>query len=332
MVDMGNMSSLMASAEDFFTVIRSGGSLYVGSSFSIFLASIIAPFLADIVLGVITMALSSKGYVHIGLLATAGPVHIVTHVFRATPDARSKKHFGIGVGVLVLATVVAAIPAALHQLLVPSSNPPIAAVWALNAKKTNAAAFSEIYKKPRWDITWCVPRDGPTQTVAGSVGSVLAKFSANLNSTEGLYPTISFPMKRDEFTPSNMMAALESGTMTRLRRASASAGTVLSVDVPISRKTSIKYAIAQYYEGLSSLSPSESDLKSCDGAVTTVVTISESTKTPTATEIECTGYGVYKHDHTAFEFILCYDHGKSGGYTAANRTVAILFLYQPRLK
>ncbi|KAJ3262848.1 hypothetical protein HDU77_011709 [Chytriomyces hyalinus] len=328
---MGNMTSLTASAEDFFTVIRSGGSLYVGSGFSIFLASIISPFLADIVLGVIAMALSSKGYVHIGLLATAGPVPIVTHLFRVTPGGRSIKHFGIGVGVLVLATVVAAIPAALHQLLVPASSPPIATVWALNAK-TNSVAFSERYKRKRSNIEWCVPRDGPTQTVAGSVGSVLAKFSANLNCTEGLYPTTFFPMNSDEFTPSNMMAALESGTMTTLRRASMTAGPVLSIDVPLSRKTNIKYAIAQYFEGLSSLSPSKSDLKSCDGAVTTVVAISKTSKSPTATEIRCMGYGVEMHENTAWEFILCYDHGEIGGYTAANRTVAIFVSTKTEVK
>ncbi|KAI8845136.1 hypothetical protein BJ741DRAFT_659234 [Chytriomyces cf. hyalinus JEL632] len=316
---MGNTTSLTASAQEFFTVIVSGRSLYVGSAFSIFLASIIAPFLADIILGTIAMALSSKGYVHVALMANAGTVSIVKDMFRVSPEGRSKGHFGVGCSVLILAIVIAAIPAAIHQLLVPALNPPIATVWPLNAK-TNEVAFSERFGKRRANVEWCVPRDGPSQTVASSVGSMVAKFNANPNCKEGLNLTVGFQTMRQIVTPSNLLAALESSTMTRLSRVGPSGAAVLGLDVPLSRKTDIKYAVAMYYEGLSSLSPSGSE--GCDAAVTAVVTISKTNNTPTAIEIDCTAYGVDLHDKKVWEFMMCYDHGTYTRYTA-NRTVAI---------
>ncbi|KAJ3262849.1 hypothetical protein HDU77_011710 [Chytriomyces hyalinus] len=325
---MGNMSSLMASAEDFFTVIRSGGSLYVGSSFSIFLASIIAPFLADIVLGVITMVLSFKGFVHIALLASAGPIPTLTTVFRVNPKGRNKAHFGVGFSVLVLAIVIAAVPAAIHQLLVPMANPPIATVWPLNAKSIEMAemAFSERYRVPHRDITWCVPKDGPMQSFASSSGTAVSKFSANPNCKEGLNHKLFFPAVVDEPTPLNMMAALESSTMTRLGRVPEAAnGAFFGIDVAISRKTDIKYAIAKYYDGLTTLSPSLNPGEDCEGAVTTVVTISKTTKTPTATEVSCTAYGVDNPAYQAWEYMMCYDYGGVGVFTG-NRTVAIFVL------
>ncbi|KAJ3230386.1 hypothetical protein HDU81_004568 [Chytriomyces hyalinus] len=317
---MGNTTSLTASAQDFFTIIVSGRSLFVGSAFSIFLASLVAPFLADIILGTIAVVLSRRGFVHVALLANVGPLAILKDMFRVT--TRSINHIAVGFSVLMLATFVAAIPAAIHQLLVPTSNPPIATVWPLNAM-SGELAFSERFGKRRANVEWCVPKDGPSQTVANSVGSVVAKFSANPNCKEGLNLPPGFMSMRQGVTPSNLLAGLASSTMSSLRRLDPTGGTVLGLDVPMSRKTNIKYAIASYYEGLSSLSPSTSDLKSCDAAVTTVVTISKTSKTPTATEIDCIAYGVDMHDKPSWEFILCYHHGKVGAYTGANRTVAI---------
>ncbi|KAJ3251755.1 hypothetical protein HDU77_005684 [Chytriomyces hyalinus] len=319
---MGNINSLAASAQDFFTIIVFGRSVFVGSAFSIFLTSITAPFLADIILGTIAVVLSRQGLVHVALLANSSPLSIVKDMFRVTPEGRNKAHFAVGSSVLLLALVIAAIPAAIHQLLVPTSNPPIATVWPLNAR-SGEPAFSERFGRKRANVEWCVPRDGPTQTVASSVGSVVAKFSANPNCTEGLNLTVGFQnMRHHIVTPSNLLAGLESSTMTRLSRVGPSGGTVLGIDVPLSRKTDIKYAIATYYEGLSSLSPSRSE--GCDAAVTTVVTISKTFKTPTATELDCTAYGVDLHEIRAWEFIMCYHHdGSFGNYTGANRTVAI---------
>ncbi|KAI8845134.1 hypothetical protein BJ741DRAFT_139498 [Chytriomyces cf. hyalinus JEL632] len=233
---------------------------------------------------------------------------------------QSKAHFGVGFTVLLLAIFVAAIPAGIHQLLVPTSNPPIATVWPLNAR-SGELAFSERFGRRRGKVEWCVPRDGPSQTVASSVGSMVAKFNANPNCKEGLNLTVGFQTMRQIVTPSNLLTALESSTMIRLSRVAPAAGTILGLDVPLSRKTDIKYAIESHYEGLSDLSPSGS--KGCDAAVTTVVTISRTSKTPTATEIDCTAYGVDMHDKTSYEFIMCYHHGKVGAYKAENRTVAI---------
>ncbi|KAI8820917.1 hypothetical protein BJ741DRAFT_715680 [Chytriomyces cf. hyalinus JEL632] len=210
-----DMASLPAIAEDFFTVIVSGRTIYVGSSFSIFLASLIAPFLADIILGVIAMALGSKGFVHIGLLATAGPVSILAHLFRVHPEGRTTKHFGIGVGVLALAAVIAAVPAALHQLLVPSSNPPISTVWPLNLK-TNEVVLSDRYGRSRTNVEWCVPKDGPSQSFASGSGTAVAKFSANPNCVDGVLQKNSFPKMLQLVTPQNLLLALESSTMTSL--------------------------------------------------------------------------------------------------------------------
>ncbi|KAJ3231956.1 hypothetical protein HDU78_007434 [Chytriomyces hyalinus] len=327
---MGNVASLAASAQDFFTIIVSGRSLFVGSAFSIFLASLIAPFLADIILGVIAMALSSKGFVHVAVLASAGPIPTLTTVFRVTPEGRNKAHFGVGFSVLVLAIVIAAVPAAIHQLLVPMANPPIATVWPLNAK-TNEVAFSEIYRRKRSDITWCVPTDGPMQSFASSSGTAVSKFSANPNCKEGLSQKLFFPAVVDELTPSTMMAALKSSTMTRLGRVSEAAnGAILGIDVAISRKTDIKYAIAKYYEGLTTLSPSLTPGENCDGAVTTVVTILKTNRTPTATEVSCTAYGVDNPAYQAWEYMLCYDHGGVGVFTG-NRTVAIFVAIQSQV-
>ncbi|KAJ3231955.1 hypothetical protein HDU78_007433 [Chytriomyces hyalinus] len=318
---MGNASSLIANIHSFFTVIVSGRSVYVGSAFSIFLASIIAPFLADVILGTIDVALSRKGFVHVAFLANVGPFSVVKDLFRVTPAGRNKAHFGVGFTVLILAIIIAAVPAVVHQLLVPSSNPPIATVWPLNARPGELKAFSERFGKTRDKVEWCVPKDGPTQTVANSLGSVVAKFSANLDCTERLDQKLEFPALRQGVTPSNLMAGLQSSTMTTLSRLSSSGGNALGIDVPLSRKTDIKYAVASYYVAMLGLSTSPPK-KSCDGAVTTVVTISNTGKTPTAAEIACTAYGVNMHVNTTWEFILCYDHGKDRAFSA-DRTVAI---------
>ncbi|KAJ3384500.1 hypothetical protein HDU80_000914 [Chytriomyces hyalinus] len=318
---MGNVSSLIANIQGFFTVIVSGRSVFVGSAFSIFLASIIAPFLADTILGTTAVALSRNGFVHVAFLANVGPFSVVKDLFRVTPAGRNKAHFGVGFGVLVLAIIIAAVPAVIHQLLVPSSNPPIATVWPLNAN-SGEKAFSVRFGKTRDKVEWCVPKDGPTQTVANSLGSVVAKFSANLDCTEGLNLPLDFKTIQQKVTPSNLMAGLDSSTMTRLSRLSASGADFLGIDVPLSRKTNIKYAIAQYYEGTPYLAPSDSDKKNCDAAVTTVVTISNTGKTPTAAELDCTAYGIDIHDTSSWEFIMCYDHGGSNSYVA-DRTVAI---------
>ncbi|KAJ3262861.1 hypothetical protein HDU77_011722 [Chytriomyces hyalinus] len=296
---MGNTASLTANIHSFFTVIVSGRSLYVGSAFSIFLASIIAPFLADVILGTIAVALSRKGFVHVAFLANVGPVFVLKDLFRVTPAGRNKAHFGIGFGVLILAIIIAAVPAAIHQLLVPSSNPPIATVWPLNARPGELKAFSERFGKTR-DKVEC----------------------ANLDCTEGLNLPLDFKTMQQKVTPSNLMAGLDSSTMTRLSRLSASGADFLGIDVPLSRKTNIKYAIAQYYEGMPYLAPSDSDKRSCDAAVTTVVTISNTGKTPTAAELDCTAYGIDIHETSSWEFIMCYDHGGSDSYVA-DRTVAI---------
>ncbi|KAJ3231954.1 hypothetical protein HDU78_007432 [Chytriomyces hyalinus] len=328
---MGNTASLTANIHSFFTVIVSGRSLYVGSAFSIFLASIIAPFLADVILGTIAVALSRKGFVHVAFLANVGPVFVLKDLFRVTPAGRNKAHFGIGFGVLILAIIIAAVPAAIHQLLVPSSNPPIATVWPLNARPGELKAFSERFGKTRDKVEWCVPKDGPTQTVANSLGSVVAKFSANLDCTEGLNLPLDFKTMQQKVTPSNLMAGLDSSTMTRLSRLSSSGADFLGIDVPLSRKTNIKYAIAQYYEGMPYLAPSDSDKRSCDAAVTTVVTISNTGKTPTAAELDCTAYGIDIHETSSWEFIMCYDHGGSNSYVA-DRTVAIFVSTKAHVK
>ncbi|KAJ3230377.1 hypothetical protein HDU81_004559 [Chytriomyces hyalinus] len=318
---MGNTASTTANIQGFFTVIVSGRSVYVGSAFSIFLASLVAPFLADIILGCVAMALSSKGFVHVAILANVGPVSIIKDLFRVTPEGRNSKHFGIGFSVFFLAAFIAAVPAVIHQLLVPTANPPIATVWPLNAM-TGELAFSERFGKRRANVEWCVPRDGPSQTVANSLGSVVSKFSANPNCKEDLNLTLSFPTLQHIVTPANLLAGLESSTMTRLSRVGGSGGAILGIDVPISRKTDIKYAIARYYEGFSGLSPSKSDPKSCDAALTTVVTITKTSQTPTAALIDCTAYGVDMHDTQDWEFTMCYDYGGTGNFTG-NRTVAI---------
>ncbi|KAJ3234006.1 hypothetical protein HDU78_006084 [Chytriomyces hyalinus] len=85
---MGNTTSPTTNAQNFFTVIVSGRSVFVGSAFSIFLASLIAPFLADIMLEVIAMALSSKGFVHVALMANSGTVSFVN--LTAPPMAKSQ--------------------------------------------------------------------------------------------------------------------------------------------------------------------------------------------------------------------------------------------------
>ncbi|KAJ3400155.1 hypothetical protein HDU80_007229 [Chytriomyces hyalinus] len=316
---MGNTESLTANFHAFFTVIVSGRSLYVGSAFSIFLASIIAPFLADTILGTTAVALSRKGFVHVAFLANVGPVSILKDLFRVTPAGRNKAHFGIGCSVLILAIFIAAVPAAIHQLLVPTSNPPIATVWPLNAR-SDELAFSERFGKRRANVEWCVPKDGPTQTVANSLGSVVSKFSANPNCKD-LNKRLDFPTVQHIITPANLLAGLESSTMTRLSRVAGSGGAVLGIDVPLSRKTDIKYAIARYYEGFSGLTPANSSVKSCDAALTTVVTITKTNKTPTAAFIDCTAYGVDMHDKQDWEFIMCYDHGHDT--FTGNRTVAI---------
>ncbi|KAJ3262850.1 hypothetical protein HDU77_011711 [Chytriomyces hyalinus] len=319
---MGNTASLTANIHSFFTVIVSGRSLYVGSAFSIFLASLIAPFLADVILGTIAVALSRKGFVHVAFLANVGPISILKDLFRVTRAGRNSKHFGIGCSVLALAIFITAVPAAIHQLLVPTSNPPIATVWPLNAR-SGELAFSERFGKRRANVEWCVPKDGPTQTVANSLGSVVSKFSANPNCKEDLNKQLAFPTVQHIITPANLLAGLESSTMTRLSRVGGTGGAILGIDVPLSRKTDIKYAIARYYEGYSGLTPANSSVKSCDAALTTVVTITKTNKTPTAAFIDCTAYGVDMHDKKDWEFIMCYDHGHDGGTFTGNRTVAI---------
>ncbi|KAI8845121.1 hypothetical protein BJ741DRAFT_587050 [Chytriomyces cf. hyalinus JEL632] len=318
---MGNTASLTANIHAFFTLIVSGRSLYVGSAFSIFLASIIAPFLADTILGTTAVALSRKGFVHVAFLANVGPISIVKDLFRVTPEARNSKHYGVGCSVFTLAIFIAAVPAVIHQILVPTSNPPIATVWPLNAN-SGELAFSERFGKRRAKVEWCVPKDGPTQTVASSLGSVVSKFSANPNCKEDLNAQLTFPTIQHIVTPANLLAGIQSSTMTRLSRVGGSGGAILGIDVPLSRKTDIKYAIARYYEGFSGLSPANSTIKSCDAAVTTVVTITKTNKTPTSALIDCTAYGVDMHDQQDWEFIMCYDHGDEGAFTG-NRTVAI---------
>ncbi|KAJ3262860.1 hypothetical protein HDU77_011721 [Chytriomyces hyalinus] len=317
---MENVSSLAANIHSFFTVIVSGRSVFVGSAFSIFLASIIAPFLADTILGTTALALSRKGFVHVAFLANVGPVSVVKDLFRVTPAGRNKAHFGVGFGVLILAIIIAAVPAVIHQLLVPSSNPPIATVWPLNAKP-GEKAFGERFGKPRDKVEWCVPKDGPTQTVANSLGSVVAKFSANLDCTERMDQPLEFLALRQGVTPSKLFGGLQSSTMTRLSRGSFSGASALEIDVPLSRRTDIKYAVASYYVGMLGLSTSDPK-KSCDAAVTTVVTIIKTDAKPTAAEIACTAYGVDMHSNITWEFILCYDHGKDRAFSA-DRTVAI---------